>query len=439
MDSKVDSNAQGALVQLDVLKLVLDNIGACVFIKDTNGCYTYVNQLVCEMFNRPKEEIIGYDDHHLFSLDKSDDISKNDEQVLKYGKTISAEERNIIAETGEVCFCLAVKKPLLDCAGNIIGMFGVATDITERKRMELEIKQNNHLLDTILSNIDAFVYMKDRNYRFVYANTKTLELFNKSIDELLGHRLDELVPPESISNFNRMDDQLFASGEKQVGEEHFVDDKGEDKYYWSTKIPLFDSDNEMNRYIGFSTDVTELSKLRFQLEQQVQAEIRKRMQQEQRAITDPLTGLYNRFKLNETMDSELGRVRRYRKSSSVIIIDVDHFKDINDELGHQEGDKVLQAMAKIIASHIRAADIAGRWGGEEFLVICPETDLDGAIQVAEKIRKAIESAPIACVKNRTVSAGVAEARGHEQVSHFIGRADICLYQAKRSGRNKVCY
>ncbi|REL25788.1 diguanylate cyclase [Thalassotalea euphylliae] len=439
MDSKVDSSAQHPLVQLDVMKLVLDNIGAYVFIKDINGCYTYVNQLVCDMFQRPVDEIVGYDDHHLFSLEQSDDIRKNDEQVLEHGKTIAAEERNVIADTGDVRFYLSVKKPLKDASGNIIGMYGVATDITERKLMELEVQQNNKLLDSILSNIDAFVYMKDTDYRFLYANAKTLELFSKSMGELIGCRVEDLLPADQASNFNHMDAQLFATGEKQVGEEHIVDDQGDDRYYWSTKIPLFDDNQEVNRYIGFSTDVTELSKLRYQLEQQVQEETAKRLQQERRAITDPLTGLYNRFKLNEAIDSELTRVRRYQKCSSIIMIDVDHFKEINDELGHQAGDKVLQALAELIATHIREVDIAGRWGGEEFLVICPETDMTGAIQVAEKIRKAIALAPIACIKNRTVSAGVAQARGHEQVSQFIDRADVCLYQAKRTGRNRVCF
>ena len=246
-------------------------------------------------------------------------ILTNDQQVLQYGKTVTAEERNIIADSGEERFYMTVKKPLFNQAGEIVGMFGVSTDITERKIMEQAIRHSHDMLDTILSNIDAFVYMKDSEYRFLYINAKTAELFNKDISEILGRNADELFPQDNANDFNQLDAQLFASGEKQVGEEFFVTANGEERYYWSTKIPLFNKQQQVDRYIGFSTDVTELSQLRYSLEQQVQEEISKRLQQEQLAITDPLTRLYNRFKLNESLDAELQRLRRYQQSVSIII------------------------------------------------------------------------------------------------------------------------
>lgn len=155
------------------------------------------------------------------------------------------------------------------------------------------------------------------------------------------------------------------------------------------------------------------------------------------AITDRLTGLYNRLKLDESLTYEFERITRSYKPFSLILLDIDHFKKVNDQHGHQTGDIVLVEMAKVLTESIRKTDILGRWGGEEFLIICPETSKEGAKNLAEKLRKTIEGNPFQFMNSLTSSVGVATYRKHDTITNLIERADKALYTAKNNGRNRI--
>ncbi|EME67638.1 response regulator [Paramagnetospirillum caucaseum] len=163
----------------------------------------------------------------------------------------------------------------------------------------------------------------------------------------------------------------------------------------------------------------------------------KSVELEKASITDALTGLFNRRRLDEAFAHELDRAQRYGRPVSLIIADVDHFKSVNDTHGHQMGDEVLQAMAGLLRQGVRAVDIVGRWGGEEFLVICPDTELDGAQALAEKLRTAIAAAPFPAIGGASSSFGIAQYRDGESFKDIVARADTALYRAKINGRNRV--
>ncbi len=157
------------------------------------------------------------------------------------------------------------------------------------------------------------------------------------------------------------------------------------------------------------------------------------------SITDPLTGLYNRRYLYQRLEQETESANRYGQPLSILLFDLDHFKRINDTLGHNVGDDVLVWVSGVLRSTLREVDIAGRHGGEEFLVILPQTDLAGGIGVAERLRAAIESIewPVNGLRV-TISGGVAQYSSGERVDEFVHRADCKLYEAKKSGRNRFC-
>jgi diguanylate cyclase (GGDEF)-like protein len=155
------------------------------------------------------------------------------------------------------------------------------------------------------------------------------------------------------------------------------------------------------------------------------------------SITDRLTKVYNRLKLDEVFEDELSRATRYGNPFSIILLDIDKFKSINDEFGHQVGDVVLINIASIISTSIRKTDIIGRWGGEEFLVISRETKVDGAKILAEKLRTAIEDFDFPVVRKKTSSFGVTGWRENDTIETMVQRADDALYRAKRGGRNRV--
>lgn len=171
---------------------------------------------------------------------------------------------------------------------------------------------------------------------------------------------------------------------------------------------------------------------------QTQAQLVAQNQQLERlAVTDQLTGLYNRLRLDQTLEEERLRNLRYATAFSVLLLDVDHFKAVNDSYGHPTGDQVLIGIARVLQQSIREIDVVGRWGGEEFLVVCRETTLEGALVLAEKLRQAIQAQMFAQVGRKSVSLGVAVFRQGEALTETIARADAALYRAKEGGRNRV--
>lgn len=155
------------------------------------------------------------------------------------------------------------------------------------------------------------------------------------------------------------------------------------------------------------------------------------------AITDVLTSLYNRRYANSELEKEIDRAKRYKGNLSLILTDLDWFKKVNDTWGHQAGDSVLQTFAETLKKNTRESDLVSRWGGEEFLIICPETDLQGAIAQAENLRKIFSEISFKDIGSRTASFGVASYLYGESKNSFVHRADDALYRAKNRGRNRV--
>lgn len=160
------------------------------------------------------------------------------------------------------------------------------------------------------------------------------------------------------------------------------------------------------------------------------------------AVEDGLTKLYVVRHFKEILEQEMAKAKRYQRPLSLIISDIDHFKRVNDTYGHLSGDFILRETANIFKSSCREADIAGRYGGEEFVILLPETNRDGAVEFAERLRKLVEGLTLEYnnIKfNITISFGITELRDDVSVADFIKRADEALYVAKETGRNKVCF
>ncbi|RXJ97452.1 hypothetical protein CRV00_01060 [Malaciobacter molluscorum] len=155
------------------------------------------------------------------------------------------------------------------------------------------------------------------------------------------------------------------------------------------------------------------------------------------SITDKLTGLFNRLKLDESLNDEFNRSNRFKRSFGIVILDIDHFKRVNDTYGHQVGDQVIIQFAKILKENIRKVDTLGRWGGEEFMIICSETDLKGTIKLAQSLREIIRKYDFPGIGNLSASFGVSIYSGDENIDSVIAHADNALYKAKSNGRNRV--
>jgi diguanylate cyclase (GGDEF)-like protein len=153
--------------------------------------------------------------------------------------------------------------------------------------------------------------------------------------------------------------------------------------------------------------------------------------------TDALTGTYNRLKYNEELKEEIARSERYKIPLSGIMFDLDNFKEINDEFGHLEGDKVLQKIASLIQSIIRENDQLFRWGGEEFIILLPNTELNSAIQLAYRIQDSIRNSDFSTVKGLTCSFGVTSLKEDDSANSFTERLDQLQYGAKKNGKDRI--
>jgi diguanylate cyclase len=171
--------------------------------------------------------------------------------------------------------------------------------------------------------------------------------------------------------------------------------------------------------------------------EQLKEQVRKKQEE---ATHDPLTGVANRLAYNQKIESEIARNKRYQSPLTLMVWDIDKFKSINDSYGHAAGDKVLKVIAKLLSSNIRETDFVARFGGEEFVIVMPETEINAAEGVAEKLRTTIENSEFHFRGKRvviTASCGIAEIKHNETEEQLFQRADDALYEAKDSGRN--CY
>lgn len=204
------------------------------------------------------------------------------------------------------------------------------------------------------------------------------------------------------------------------------------------EAPLYSNNVRLALILAILADIVAAYGLVLLTNERVEAELQAaRRDIEVLARTDSLTGLWNRRHFEDTLEAEVARARRYGTPLSLLALDADHFKRINDQLGHHAGDTVLREIAQQLSAGIRHSDVLCRWGGEEFMVLVPRTGLEQAAVMAEKIREGLASHEFAPVGPVTVSIGVGEVGSSEAVEVWLRRVDAALYEAKQQGRNCV--
>ena len=196
------------------------------------------------------------------------------------------------------------------------------------------------------------------------------------------------------------------------------------EWYFKVYVNSIKSREKENHYVVVFNDVTTLEKQRKELEKA--------------SLTDPLTEIGNRRYFNLKLDEEIARSQRYSTPLSVIMFDIDHFKRVNDQYGHDVGDVVLKEIVNAVKRNLREIDIFCRVGGEEFMVILPETRLNNSYQIAEKIRKIVESHSKESIPKVTISLGIVQLLDEDSKDSLLIRVDKALYMAKESGRNRSC-
>jgi len=412
------------------LNSILNNMKARVYIKDADLKYTYANEELCQVIGIDRVNIVGKDDYDLFELETAIGFRATDQEVFDKQQKVDRMEMSVDPKTKEKHYYWSVKVPLMNADGKIHSLLGISTDVTEQKRLEEALRRNEAQLTTILDNLKAHVYIKDINYCYTYVNEDMCQYLGKSKQEIEGKTDSEIFGKKIAERFHTSDQQVFTYRENCSSIEksrHYQ--TGKKRYFWSVKVPLINDLGNTYALLGISTDVTE----------------QKRLEQELRelASTDVLTGVNNRRHFIELFERDFKRAKRYETSLSLIMLDIDHFKSINDSYGHSVGDDAIKAMTHLCEESLRDTDVIGRIGGEEFAILLPQTDITGAWQIAQRIRLATEQHRFENNTEKTfsftASFGVTELKTDDSSpDDLLKRADIALYEAKSQGRNRVC-
>ena len=286
----------------------------------------------------------------------------------------------------------------------------------------------------------------DMDMRYIYASKQWYEQYELGLIDLVGKNHYEIFPeilnmPEWIEAHK----QVLNGETLEKDRDQFIRSDGSIQYQrWVMSPWYIPGTNKQGGAFIFTEDITrqvELEDEKNQLIDQLKVEVTQRKVAEKQltklAITDELTGLNNRRQINYLLEEEIKRAERYNNELSLLEIDIDHFKSINDNFGHDVVDQILKSFAQLLSEFNRDTDKVGRWGGEEFLAILPHVDEGSALLLANRLRKKVVSESFPTVEQLTVSIGIATFQKGDTAGSLIKRADEALYVAKNKGRNRV--
>ncbi len=282
-------------------------------------------------------------------------------------------------------------------------------------------------LQAALDTLPTPIFVKDRDCRYLACNRAFEEYLGLPRQGIVGGTVYDVAPPELATVYEAADRALLADGGTQIYEAkvRYADGSHHDVVFHKAvfRDPLGAADG----IAGAMLDISERKALEQRLEVM--------------AATDFLTGAYNLRTFYDLASKELARVERGNPPFAVIVMDIDHFKEINDRLGHAAGDEALKLVVGAVRANLREQDIFARAGGDEFRILLPDTSLAGALQVSDRIRQAVGNLRVAGAKGEaglSVSIGVTACRaGDTNLDDAVARADEAVYCAKSSGRNRV--
>ncbi|MEA3330173.1 MAG: GGDEF domain-containing protein [Campylobacterota bacterium] len=309
----------------------------------------------------------------------------------------------------------------------------IASSVNDKLALLSEkIKNNPSLLDTIgiENEIKSAISLR------IALDKQSVKEMVESLDIVLDKLSLKLIDMIERSDSSTMEIQAIKSELESYGDEASLNFKVAHKKLFTIATALEENTQLLSKDLTtHGAQVRILSKKVHELERELE-EVR------QESKEDFLTKLYNKRALDEFMEIKEAEFERYGRNFSVIMFDLDHFKNVNDNFGHDAGDAVLSAFAKILKKEARSVDVVGRFGGEEFLALLSETDTKGGAIFAEKVRKHVQKARFMYKGERievTVSCGVSERKKHVSLKGVINSADEYLYKAKKDGRNQVAY
>ena len=413
---------------------LVDNLSDAMFVLDLKNRIVDINREAANILGTTPAFLIGRDLTEALPLARSF-LERPPEREVKDEFFIDLADKRYFD---------VLLSPVRDERQKLVGRLIIARDITERKWNELRLLQ----LTQAVEQSPVSVVITDPNGHIVYVNPRFLDLSGFSLEEVQGKTprivKSDHTPPEIFKELW----ETIKSGKTWRGE--LLNKKKNGELYWELEVisPVFDHAGHTINFIAVKEDVTARKEAEARL-LEVNRKLEERLKDieglqvilREQVIRDPLTGLYNRHFLNEALGRELARAKREEYPICFLLMDLDNFKKINDTYGHAAGDITIQNFSNILKKQTRAGDIVCRYGGEEFLLVLPNTDISAAAEIAERLRRDFENSAISFAGfqiNATTSCGISEFPSDgETEEKVLAAADLALYAAKERGRNRV--
>ncbi len=407
-----------------------------IALTDEDDKYVFVNDAYAELHGYSPEELIGKTCLDLLPSDKVQQSRHVLDNVLR-NPDFGVFNSEIVAmrKDGSTLPIEIRAKSFWDDTGSYQGHTCIVHDITEEKKTKERIEQTARFLNTIFESVrDPFIIL-DSDYRIIKANQAYSELKGITLDDLIDNKCYAVTRARDSVCTDCIVAKTFRSGDPAAKEKKVVTHSGLEEWLEIYTYPIQDQTGAVTHVIEYVRNITD----RKRAEEESQRFIK---ELETLSSEDGLTGLQNRRMIFERIRHEIERVRRYNVELSLIFCDLDNFKEINDNYGHKAGDEVLKTIADILLCSVRTSDVVGRYGGDEFLLVLPQTSLKGAQELAERIRFSVQETkfemPVGRSVGTTMSIGVAFYDGKEtDVDALLNRIDTALYVSKRSGKNQV--
>jgi diguanylate cyclase (GGDEF)-like protein/PAS domain S-box-containing protein len=435
------SAAREAMERLRLQSAALDATANAIVITDAEAHIEWTNPAFCELTGYPPQETLGRKPQELVhSGMQPPAVYQSLWQTILSGASWRGELVNR-KKNGELFDESITITPVRDEQGEIRHFIAIKQDITQHKQEEAasahaqgEIERLSARNELLLNSAGDGIYGTDADGLCTFINPAALNMLGYNREEVIGcnqHALFHYLYPDGrpYPHTECPIHQTQTDGCYRNVEEVFIRKNGELFDVHLSVTPITEADRNDGVVVVFQ-DITQ----------------RKRMEAElQRlATTDTLTGIANRRHFMQQLGQELDRVRRYGKSAALLMLDLDHFKRVNDQYGHAAGDAVLRHFVNLTQRRLRRVDVFGRIGGEEFCILLPDTDLEGASEFADHLRQQV--AATACddagtageTIHYTVSIGIARcSEGCDSADGILAQADRALYQAKAEGRNRM--
>ena len=298
----------------------------------------------------------------------------------------------------------------------------LANEVTERTKAEAMLRESEKKYRDLVNQAQEGIWVIDRDAYTTFVNPRMSQMLGYEPQELQGRRIFEFMPGNSIELFKNK----IERGTHGTQEQHDFEFLHRDGTHLYTELQTTPLAGEGGGYAGAIAGVVDMTG-RHRLEGELQ----------KLATTDTLTQAYTRARFIDIFEMERARAKRFGTTMSLIVFDIDGFKQINDSHGHLTGDCVLKTAALLIKEHKRAVDHLARWGGDEFVILSAQTDLEHAHAQGERLRKIIDAHEFENAGKITISLGVAQFRAGDDIDSLMDRADKALYMAKSAGKNSV--